>query len=97
MNKEKLMQVILEPHVTEKSTLTGEKYNQIVFKVMKDATKAEIKQAVESLFEVEVESVRVSNIKGKRKVFKGQSGTRAGFKKSYIRLKPGFSIDSSAI
>lgn len=97
MNQERLMKVILGPHVTEKSTLIGEKYNQIVFKVMKDATKTEIKKAIEVLFKVEIESVRVSNIKGKRKIFKGKSGTRSDFKKSYVRLKPGFSIDASAV
>ncbi len=94
MNQEKLMTVLLEPRVTEKSTLIGEAYNQYVFKVAKSATKPEIKQAVELMFDgAEVESVQVSNVKGKRKIFARKPGQRVNWKKAYVKLKPGFDID----
>ncbi len=94
MNQEKLMTVLLEPRVTEKSTLVGEAYNQYVFKVAKDATKPEIKQAVELMFDgAEVLSVQVTNVKGKTKMFARRPGQRVNWKKAYVRLKPGFDID----
>ena len=93
LSQENLMNIVLEPRVTEKSTLVGEKYNQFVFKVLKSATKPEIKKAVELLFKVEVESVQVTNVKGKNKVFKRESGKRPDWKKAYVKLKPGFDID----
>ena len=94
MNQEKLMTVLLEPRVTEKTTLVGEAYNQYVFKVAKSATKPEIKQAVELMFEgAEVESVQVTNVKGKNKMFARMPGKRADWKKAYVKLKPGFDID----
>ena len=94
MNQEKLMTVLLEPRVTEKSTLVGEAYNQYVFKVAKDATKPEIKQAVELMFDgAEVLSVQVANVKGKTKMFARRPGQRVNWKKAYVKLKPGFDID----
>jgi large subunit ribosomal protein L23 len=94
MNQEKLMTVLLEPRVTEKSTMVGEAYNQYVFKVAKDATKPEIKQAVELMFDgAEVLSVQVTNVKGKTKMFARRPGQRVNWKKAYVRLKPGFDID----
>ena len=88
------MSILLEPKVTEKSSMIGELNNQYVFKVSKDATKPEIKKAVELMFDgAEVESVQVTNVKGKRKIFKRSSGQRANWKKAYIKLKPGFDID----
>lgn len=93
MSQERLMKILLEPRVTEKSTLVGEKFNQFVFKVLKNATKPEIKQAVELMFEVEVESVKVNNVKGKRKMTRQTRGTRSDWKKAYVKLKPGFDID----
>jgi len=93
MNKEQLMKLILEPRITEKSTLLGDKYNQFVFKVATSATKPEIKKAVELLFEVEVESVQVTNVKGKSKRFSQIQGRRSDWKKAYVKLKPGFDID----
>ena len=94
MNQEKLMTVLLEPRVTEKSTLIGESHNQYVFKVAKEASKPEIKQAVELMFDgAEVESVQVSNVKGKRKIFARRPGQRVNWKKAYVKLKPGFDID----
>ena len=94
MNQEKLMTVLLEPRVTEKSTMVGEAYNQYVFKVAKDATKPDIKQAVELMFDgAEVLSVQVTNVKGKTKMFARRPGQRVNWKKAYVRLKPGFDID----
>ena len=67
MNQERVFKVLLGPHISEKSTIVAELNNQVVFKVAPDATKPEIKAAVEQLFEVNVESVQVVNLKGKRK------------------------------
>lgn len=92
-SKERLMKVLLSPRVTEKSTMLGDKYNQFVFKVVKTASKTEIKQAVELMFTVEVDSVQVCNVKGKSKRFKNVGGSRADWKKAYVKLKPGFDID----
>lgn len=83
----------MEPRITEKSTLVGDKYNQVVFKVAKKATKPEIKQAVEMLFKVEVDSVRVTTVKGKQKTYRYTRGRRSDWKKAYVKLKPGFEID----
>ena len=94
MNEQKIMSILLEPKVTEKSSMIGELNNQYVFKVSKDATKPEIKKAVELMFDgAEVESVQVTNVKGKRKIFKHSPGQRASWKKAYIKLKSGFNID----
>lgn len=93
MNQERMMKILLEPRITEKSTLVGDKFNQYVFKVVADANKSEIKQAVEKLFEVEVESVQVMNMQGKRKRFSQIQGKRCDWKKAYVRLKAGFDID----
>ena len=93
MNKERVMKVLLAPHVSEKSTLVADQNRQFVFKVLKDASKMEVKQAVEHLFNVEVETVRVCNIQGKLKRFGQKLGRRSGSKKAYVTLKPGFDID----
>ncbi len=90
MRKERLLQIIQAPHVTDK-TVRNEK--QIVFKVLGDATKAEIKSAVEELFEVKVESVRVINMKGKRKNFRMRAGKRSDVKKAYIGLSEPMDYD----
>ena len=93
MNNERIMKVLLGPHVTEKAALAGESGNQYVFQVATDATKPEIKQAVEKLFEVEVDAVRVTNVKGKVKRFGQRMGRRKDWKKAYVRVKDGQSID----
>lgn len=93
MNQEKLMNLLLAPRITEKSSMVGEKYQQYVFKVLKTATKPQIRQAVELMFKVEVESVQISNVKGKRKAFKQSVGRRSDWKKAYVKLKPGFDIN----
>lgn len=93
MNQERILKVLLAPHVSEKATILAERDNQFVFKVAKDATKREIKKAVETLFEVEVKSVATLNMKGKRKRFGMVEGRRASWKKAYVSLKPGQDID----
>jgi len=93
MSQERLMKVLLEPHVSEKSSVVGDKHNQVVFKVVTDATKTEIKQAVELLFEVNVDSVQVTNVKGKTKRTQSGIGRRKNWKKAYIRLQAGQDIN----
>lgn len=93
MNNERIMKLLLGPHVTEKAAIVGESSNQYVFQVMPDATKPEIKQAVEKLFEVEVDAVRVANVKGKTKRTGQRMGRRKDWKKAYVRVKAGQSID----
>lgn len=96
MNQERLMQVILAPVVSEKSTLVADKNEQVVFKVVTDATKPEVKAAVELLFNVKVESVNILNVKGKVKRFGRFTGRRKDWKKAYVCLVPGQEIDFSA-
>ena len=93
MNQERIMNVLLGPHVTEKAAIIGESSNQYVFQVRTDATKPEIKKAVETLFEVEVEAVRVTNVKGKVKRSGQRLGRRKDWKKAYVRVKDGQTID----
>jgi len=95
MNKERVMKVLLAPHVSEKSTVIADQSNQFVFRVLRDASKTEVKQAVEELFKVEVKAVRVCNVRGKLKRFGQMEGRRANGKKAYVTLKPGFDIDFS--
>jgi large subunit ribosomal protein L23 len=92
MNQQRLMQVLLAPQISEKATFVADKNEQIVFRVMTDATKPEIKAAVELLFKVQVESVQVLNMKGKVKRFKGVTGRRKTWKKAFVCLKPGQEI-----
>ncbi|MDN3576847.1 50S ribosomal protein L23 [Chitinimonas viridis] len=96
MNQDRLLQVLLAPVISEKSTLVAEKYEQVVFRVVSDATKPEIKAAVELLFKVQVESVQVTNVKPKQKRFGRTNGWRKGWKKAYVALKPGQEIDLQA-
>jgi len=93
MNPERLMKVLLAPHVTEKSTNAADEANQVVFKVAADATKGEIRAAVEMLFEVNVEGVQVVNVKGKTKRTRTGLGRRKNWKKAYVRLKEGQDIN----
>lgn len=93
MNKDRLYKVLLSPRVTEKTTLVGENSNQYVFEVAADANKAEIRAAVETLFEVNVESVSVVNVKGKNKTFKMRAGKRSNWKKAYVRIQEGQALD----
>ncbi len=91
----RLAQVLLAPIVSEKATTVGEKHNQVLFKVMRDATKPEIKAAVELMFKVEVASVSTSVLKGKVKRFGRTIGRRDHVKKAYVSLKPGQELNFS--
>lgn len=93
MNHERLMQVLVAPHISEKSTLLADKSNQHVFRVLPDATKAEIKAAVEQLFGVKVTQVRTLNMQGKKKRFGVYAGRRNHWKKAYVTLEAGQDID----
>lgn len=89
----KLMDVLLSPHVTEKTARAADAANQVVFKVRPEADKADIKKAVEMMFEVKVASVRIANMKGKRKRFAFMQGRRKNWKKAYVTLEKGHDID----
>jgi large subunit ribosomal protein L23 len=100
-NTERLMKVLLAPIVSEKSTFVGEKNNQYIFRVAQDATKPEIKAAVELMWstkdrKIEVLSVQVANVKGKEKRFGRFVGRRNHWKKAYVCLKPGQEINFAA-
>ncbi|TEA69498.1 50S ribosomal protein L23 [Allopusillimonas ginsengisoli] len=97
MNAARLMQVILAPVVTEKATFVAEKNQQIAFRVVPDATKQEIKAAIELLFKVEVESVQVLNTKGKEKRFGRFIGRRRNERKAYVSLKDGQELDFTEV
>jgi large subunit ribosomal protein L23 len=92
-NQERLMQVLLAPQVSEKATMVAEKANQVVFVVSPDATKPEIKAAVELLFKVQVNSVQVANTKGKVKRFGRTMGRRSNVRKAFVSLMPGQEIN----
>ncbi|GAA4652651.1 MULTISPECIES: 50S ribosomal protein L23 [Kistimonas] len=93
MNQERLLKVLLGPHISEKASVVAEERNQYVFKVAKDAVKLEIKKAVEQLFEVKVKSVRTVNVKGKTKRTMRGLGKRSDWKKAYVALEAGQEID----
>ncbi|NYT37194.1 50S ribosomal protein L23 [Allopusillimonas soli] len=97
MNAARLMKVILAPVVTEKATFVAEKNQQVAFRVIPDATKQEIKAAVELLFKVEVESVQVLNTKGKEKRFGRFIGRRRNERKAYVSLKDGQELDFTEV
>ncbi len=88
-NQERLMQVILAPQISEKATMLADKYQQVVFRVVGNATKPEVKAAVELLFKVEVAGVQIANVKGKAKRSGRTLGRRKDWKKAYVSLKPG--------
>lgn len=92
-NQERLMQVLRAPHISEKANRVAERYNQVVFKVLRDATKPEIRDAVELMFKVKVKGVTVVNVKGKRKRFGAIYGKRPDWKKAYVSLGAGHEID----
>ena len=92
MNQERLLQVLLAPQVSEKATSVADKNNQVIFKVAADATKPEIKAAVELLFKVEVDAVQVLNVKGKAKRRGTIQGRRKGWKKAFVCLTAGQEI-----
>ena len=93
MNKERLMQILQGPLVSEKSTNIADTANQFVFRVSYNASKPEIRKAVELMFNVKVDQVRVVNIKGKRKRFGAIMGMRNGVRKAYVKLQQGYDIN----
>jgi large subunit ribosomal protein L23 len=93
MNQERLMTVLVAPIVSEKATMIAEKREQVAFRVLQDASKPEIKAAVELLFKVQVESVQVLNQKGKQKRFGRFNGRRRNVRKAYVSLMPGQEIN----
>ncbi|TFH67300.1 50S ribosomal protein L23 [Gammaproteobacteria bacterium LSUCC0057] len=93
MNQERVFKVLLAPHITEKAAMASQAGNQIVFKVATDATKLEIKKAVQQLFNVQVEDVRVANVKGKTRRTRTGLGRRSDWRKAYVRLADGQEID----
>ncbi len=93
MNEARMYEVIRAPHISEKATGLADKHRQIVFEVKIDATKPEIKAAVEKLFNVQVAAVTVATVKGKRKQSGRIAGRRQDWKKAYVKLKPGQDID----
>ena len=94
-NEGRLMQVLVAPIVSEKATMVAEKSNAVTFKVLQDATKHEIKAAVELMFKVEVKGVSVVNIKGKTKRFGKSIGRRDNIRKAYVRLMEGQELNLS--
>ena len=90
---EKVFSVLLAPRVSEKTARLQEVSNQYVFEIAKTATKADVKAAVEKIFEVTVKAVNVVNVKGKNKSFKFRSGKRGDWRKAYVKLAEGQSID----
>ncbi|MDO3380723.1 50S ribosomal protein L23 [Gilvimarinus algae] len=93
MNQERIYKILLGPVVSEKAAAAGETGNQVVFKVAADATKLEVKAAVQALFDAKVEQVRILNVKGKTKRTRFGLGKRSDWKKAYVRLEQGQDID----
>jgi large subunit ribosomal protein L23 len=92
-NSERLATVLLAPVISEKGTFLADKHEQVIFRVVPDATKPEVKAAVEAMFKVQVESVQIANVSGKVKRFGRFIGKRRGWKKAYVCLKPGQEIN----
>ncbi len=95
MNQERMHQILVSPHISEKGSLLADEHNQHVFKVLPTATKSEVKQAVENMFKVKVDKVRILNIKGKTKRFGGRMGKRSDMRKAYVTLMADNDIDFS--
>ena len=97
MNNERLYKVVLGAHISEKATLIADEANQFAFKVAKDATRPDIKEAIEKIYGVAVKNVTVLNVKGKMKRSWRGISKRPGWKKAYVRLEEGQDIDFSSI
>jgi large subunit ribosomal protein L23 len=93
VNQERIYELVRRPHISEKTTLAGDQSNQVVFEVKRDASKPEIRRAVEELFKVKVTGVNTLNVPGKRTRFGGRPGSRPGWKKAYVRLAAGEELD----
>jgi large subunit ribosomal protein L23 len=96
VSNERLLSVLIAPRVSEKTARIQADHNQYVFEVATVATKQDVKAAVEALFKVKVEDVQVMNVKGKTKGFRGRSGKRADWRKAYVTLADGQSIEFGA-
>jgi len=97
MNEERLYKILLGAHISEKATVIADEANQFAFKVAKDATRPQIKEAVEKIYGVNVKNVTVVNVKGKiKKSFRGES-RKPGWKKAYVRLEEGQDIDFTTV
>lgn len=92
-HQELVLNTLLAPHVSEKTSIAGDKSGYVVFKVSTESTKTLVKAAVEQLFKVEVEKVRISVVKGKTRRFRGVNGQCKSWKKAYVKLKEGHDID----
>jgi large subunit ribosomal protein L23 len=95
-SEERLLKVLVAPQVSEKSTFVGEKYNQVIFRVLPDATKPEIKAAVELMFKVQVKGVQTVNVRGKEQRFGRSVGRHRNWKKAFVSLQPGQEINFAA-
>ena len=95
-NEERLLNILLAPQISEKATFVAEKNEQVIFRVASDATKPEVKAAVEKLFNVTVDSVQINNVKGKQKRFGRYMGNRKDWKKAYVCLADGQEINFAA-
>jgi large subunit ribosomal protein L23 len=93
MNPGRQYNIVLRPHVSEKTARANAEANQYVFEVARDAEKAEVRSAVEALFDVKVKSVQIVNVPGKSKSFRFRRGRQSGWKKAYVRLEEGHSIE----
>lgn len=93
MNQERLLKVIMSPHISEKATIGSEKRNEYVFEVASTATKPEVKDAIEQMFNTKVKAVRILNVHAKRKTFRGTIGARKGWKKAYVTLQADQKLD----
>jgi large subunit ribosomal protein L23 len=96
VNEERLMTILLAPVVSEKATQIADRHNQVIFRVRPDATKKDVKKAVELLWKekkIEVASVQIVNVHGKKKRFGASTGRRRNWKKAYVSLKPGQEIN----
>jgi len=93
MNQERIMKVLISPIVSEKSTRLADQHRQFVFKVVKDASKPEVRKAVELMFDVKVDAVQIANVSGKVKRFGGAMGKRSDWKKAFVTLAEGHDIN----
>ena len=93
MNQERLMKVLIAPIVSEKSTRVADSNRQFVFKVVKDASKPDVRKAVELMFDVKVDGIQIANVRGKTKRFGQSFGKRSDWKKAYVTLAEGHDID----
>lgn len=93
MNQERLLKIIVSQHISEKATIKAEKNNEYVFQILENATKPEVKDAIEFLFNTKVKSVRIVNVRPKKKLFRGVEGKRKGWKKAYVTLQADQKLD----